>query len=204
MVKSTENFIIGMIVPDGFAHVPTFYLAFQVGLYLGKVPRLYISGKGRYGHWDVGRTDVLEQIQKDYPNERYIKMMWIDSDVIVKEPQGFIESIKYAYDHNYNIVGKYHTIQSETIVNCIWRKDSTPYIWSSLSDEDIEALCKEQNTDYPVIEGAGLGMFYGTVDLQYKFHQDKQGEDFWFFTDMKQEVRLATKIELAHWKQIPL
>ncbi|MEM3264680.1 MAG: hypothetical protein QXH07_01870, partial [Thermoplasmata archaeon] len=140
-----------------------------------------------------------------FPDVSEVRMLWIDSDIMLKNPMQFSEVIKYAYEKDYNIVGNYHNIHGDKVTNTIYKRGKTDYMWDSLTDSDIEKLCKDQNTDYPIIEGAGLGFYYGRVPIDYKFHQDKQGEDFWFYTDCDfYQFRLASKLELAHWKEIPL
>ncbi len=62
-----------------------------------------------------------------------------------------------------------------------------------MTDEEIHKL-----RNYDRVDCAGLGFYYGWVPLDYKFHTDLVGEDFYFYLENKLELRFAKKIRLDH------
>ena len=69
----------------------------------------------------------------------------------------------------------------------------------SYTNEEVDKM-----ENYAPVEYSGLGFYYGDLPLNYKFHSDDMGEDFYFFKENHLELRLAKNIKLLHVKSIPL
>ncbi|MEM3264918.1 MAG: hypothetical protein QXH07_03075 [Thermoplasmata archaeon] len=220
--------IIGMISKTGFAHVPTFYSICLAALSMGKLPIFFISNKGSTSDGDnaynIARNDVLAQIRNSFPKAKMVKIFWLDDDNILFDSNEVIEMCKVADANDWNISAPYHLLHAKgpigqdlegSIFYNVWRRATPEEMekngskrWITYTYAQLEQLAKEQNTDYPVVDGAGLGSCYIKMPVDYVFHFDSvQGEDFWLWDDVykdKMQLRVAWKMKTGHWKSLPI
>ena len=69
---------------------------------------------------------------------------------------------------------------------------------SNYTDEELAAMSDMD----PITGFTGLGFVYGDIPLNYTFHADNNGEDFYYFYDNKIQLHYAKWISLAHNKSI--
>lgn len=132
-----------------------------------------------------------------------IRGLWLDSDIRIMDQAATLEAIRYADEHNINIVGNY-------LRGTVGQEDNTVYHRQKFTSEDGSIVEKfdiaytndeiDKMPNYSKVDFAGLGFYYGYLPLTYNFMRDRMGEDFHFYYDNKLDIRLAKQVQLAHRK----
>lgn len=148
----------------------------------------------------IGRSICMEILKARF-QKPIIRALWLDSDILINDFTGIVESIKWADQTGNTIVGKYKHGNPDRLTNVLYKskdKDAMdPY-----SDEEIDKF----DGDYMPVKYAGMGFVYGDVPLDYTFHCDRTGEDFYYFHDnqylFKDKLFLAKKVKISHQKTV--
>ena len=124
-----------------------------------------------------------------------IRGLWLDSDIAICSVNPVVDAIRYADKKRITFTANYKTGTLENIKNLIYKSEDND---SNYTDEELEAL-----PDMAPIGGfAGLGFCYGDIPLNYCFHADANGEDYYYFHDNKIKLHYAKHIILRHGKGV--
>jgi hypothetical protein len=168
---------------------------------LGKV---FVWCASSYTTVAAGRVLSLEMFKNFFPdyykkNPHVIRGFWIDSDIRILNPLEVVEAVKWADENRKNIVGNYfHAGFGGNRLHLGTTVYSGYDSGTEITIEDISSGDK-----YQKVKAAGLGFYYGDINLDYQFHESRQGgDDFNWYKDQNLEVYLARDINLKHRQTI--
>jgi len=205
--KAEEFFIFAVPSVNSNADFYTLGILHDVNLYMGKGKAAVSSDK--FGVL-AARTHILE-ILKDKMNKleieygEYIKMLWVDSDIRVNTPANVLaEKFKKADEQGLNLIADYINPWDNGGFAHTLSKPNENGKYTTLSDDEFKSL--EDMQVLPKGWVGGLGFYYGLVPIDYKFHNEKFGEDITFFRDMYDRLpdyKLGlAKIDIKHKKEL--
>ncbi|MHB1830456.1 MAG: hypothetical protein ACYCO0_03610 [Candidatus Micrarchaeaceae archaeon] len=142
-----------------------------------------------------GGRDLILRLAKENLKKDSSRMLWLDSDIWIKTPPNELaKCLQDADDKDYNIIAPYRRMDNgSAALSSISKVPGEVLVW-----DDVEKL--EQ---YEKVSWAGLGFYYGFTPFNYTFHMTGSiGEDYYFFTENKIEVRVDKRIILHHYKNI--
>ena len=122
------------------------------------------------------RNIVLDQPRHAYPQKETVRVLWLDSDVVIfpGASQAISRAIRWAEEHSTCVVGNYRMAFGDNVL--MRTRDQNVPVYPHYTDEELDALPKP----YPAVGLAGLGFAYLDQPLAYRFYADAVGEEVHF------------------------
>ena len=198
MPDSSDFFILSIVTHDSRAIAKSVVDLKIVSEVLGRHFVLNVqSGTGITN----ARTKCLKAIKDQFPDEDMAYTFWLDSDIILNEsPRNIAEYVREAERLGVSFTGNYRII--DNVTNKKWNVVA-PSLTSSAhyTDEQLAAAKPfELRCAF-----SGLGLCYMKMPLDYRFRQEGQElEDFFFFKDNPDMNLRYVPISNYHMKSVPL
>lgn len=138
------------------------------------------------------RTQAFKEARKYFP--QHCRGLLLDDDILIVDSGEVRDALVLADQNKWNIVAPYRT-KNNKICICNTKGEM-------LTPEEYKLVRPWQQ-----IPMAGLGFYYGDLDLDYVFHADHKpftGEDLNFFFDQPNLKPRIAPIQLKHLKVIPI
>ena len=170
----------------------------DVGRLLRRPVRFFVSEGSNIPR---SRNTVLEQLQRAYPDKETVRVLWLDSDIVIFPGHSGIigRTMKWAEEHHVCVVGNYRMASGGNVLMAT--RDQNAPVYHHYSDEELELLPKP----YPGVGLAGLGFAYLEQPLAYRFYADAVGEDIHFWWDhAEMPIHWISDLRLGHRKSVLL
>lgn len=175
--------------------VPSLLELNAVGREAGR-PLHFILGQG--SNIPRSRNHILQQLRALYPHQDTVWVLWIDSDIWIREDSApaIAKALAWAHQHEQAIVGNYRMGSGTSV----FMHSRDPQDGRHYSDIELAKL-----PDYSEIALSGLGFAYVPQPLDYIFRADAIGEDIHFWWDHPEiHLHWPQAIHLGHLKAVLL
>jgi hypothetical protein len=198
----TEDFVVMSMSRYGEGITKTFRSLLETAQLLGRNYRaIDISGNGGIPQL---RTELFKTARREL-GVNTVRGLMFDSDIYFNQPDVLADYIMAADASGFDLAADYPHLR-EQVTSCMelehttYYREKKPGLAGTLvpySDEEYDAL-----PDLAEVSDAGLGFFYGTLPLDYRFHAAANGEDINFFLDNEIHPHLMKKLRLGHLKPV--
>lgn len=190
-----ENFYIGCPTRDDRAEISSISILTTVAYLLKRNP-VFIVQRAT-GLANV-RNRIMDRLRKYEPNRKTQYIFWIDDDVGIDVPAGFLaEQILEAERRNISFSGAYHIFKDNALSNTAFKN----FKEGTYSDKELE---NSRPFDLRLAH-TGLGLAYIDMPFDYVFHTEGyKVEDYCFFEDNPEIEVWYLHIPNRHYKIFPI
>lgn len=186
-MDNKDKFYVGIPTKNMQSIAPSLVKVIYTSFVMQKEPSITFSDSSTVC---MARSSILREIGEK-SKRRYVRMLWLDSDIFIdNEPQDLAQILLEADENDMNIVGFYNLADS--------RGSITGMDKSNIDKNKFRDIQQHERLSF-----AGLGFYYGIADTSYRFHEEiNAGEDYFFFMDNNIDVRIEKRIILHHAKYL--